>query len=133
MQQAKHTIDILAWELSLTFGLYYKEQGDKKTSILNRLSEKYGKGNWITLQDVLLEKASQGVRIRIMVWRHGFLSYMNRYLYLGEVTIEREVQKLQSKAEKIGIRVKMYHTEVFSSNFINSLIWYPIYLIILKA
>lgn len=42
-------------------------------------------------QDVLLAKARAGVKIRIMVWRHRFLSYLNRLLYLGEVTIEREV------------------------------------------
>ena len=46
-----------------------------------------------------------------MVWRHQFLSYLNRYLYLGEVTIEREIKKLQYEAENRGLKVIVYYTE----------------------
>ena len=62
-------------------------------------------------QDVLLDRASAGVKVRIMVWRHQFLSYLNRYLYLGEVTIEREIKKLQYEAENRGLKVIVYYTE----------------------
>lgn len=75
MMQAKYTIDILAWELSLSFGLVYL---GSPTNLRERLQQKFTKGNWITLQDVLLNKAKSGVKIRVMVWRHRFLSYLDR-------------------------------------------------------
>jgi hypothetical protein len=46
-----------------------------------------------------------------MVWRHQFLSYLSRYFYLGEVTIEREIKKLQQEGLNRGLKVVVYHTE----------------------
>jgi phosphatidylserine/phosphatidylglycerophosphate/cardiolipin synthase-like enzyme len=112
MMQATHSIDILGWELSLAFGLYYKTDRDSADSndksLLSRL---FGRGRWITLRDVLLSKAAAGVRIRIMIWRHRLLSYANRFMYMGEVTIEREVKKLQQKAKEIGLTCVVFHTD----------------------
>jgi phosphatidylserine/phosphatidylglycerophosphate/cardiolipin synthase-like enzyme len=109
MMQATHSIDILGWELSLSFGLYYKTDRDlTDEGILSRF---FKRGRWITLRDVLLLKAAGGVRIRIMIWRHRLLSYANRYMYMGEVTIEREVKKLQHKAKQMGLKVVVFHTD----------------------
>lgn len=124
MMQAKKSINIIGWELSLTFGLVYvptqKDPREVKTRILHfgKLKKFLRKHNlwpadttrrWITLQDVLLAKAAQGVKIKIIVWRHNFISTLNRYLYLGEFTIEREVEKLKKKAASMNIRVVSLH------------------------
>eukprot|EP01080_Neovahlkampfia_damariscottae_P002887 gene2887-4730_t len=110
MMQAEHTIDILGWELSLTFGLIYTKH-QPSNSLFDKLQKKFTTGNWKNLSDILLDRASAGVKVRIMVWRHQFLSYLNRYLYLGEVTIEREIKKLQNEAENRGLKVIVYYTE----------------------
>ena len=61
-------------------------------------------------QDVLVSKAKEGVAIRIIVWRHELMSHLNRYLYLGEVTIEAEVAKLEKRCKKLGLTIKVFHT-----------------------
>jgi len=138
MMQAKYSIDIVGWELSLSFGLVYVAQAIKRSDqftrrTTNKLLSYYGNfanfanfssipnnnntnsndtiDNWITLEQVLLAKAASGVKIRVMIWRHHIMSYLNRYLYMGEVTIEREVYKLQKKAAQMGLRVLVFHTE----------------------
>lgn len=63
----------------------------------------------LTSEDVLLSKAKEGVKIQIIVWAHRILSVINRLLYLGEISIDREVAKLQSKAEKLGLKVEVFH------------------------
>jgi phosphatidylserine/phosphatidylglycerophosphate/cardiolipin synthase-like enzyme len=107
--QATESIDILGWELSLSFGLYYKT--DRDISDDSMLARFFKRGRWVTLRDVLLLKAAGGVRIRIMIWRHRLLSYANRLMYMGEVTIEREVKKLQMKAKQMGLKVVVFHTD----------------------
>jgi len=57
-----------------------------------------------------LSKAKEGTKIRIIVWRHELLSQLNRFLYLGEVTIEREVAKLEKRCKKMGIDIKIFNT-----------------------
>ncbi|KAL0487482.1 phospholipase D [Acrasis kona] len=107
MMQATKSIDILGWEISLSFGLYYNNETTDK-SILSRI---LGNNKWITLRDVIIHKASQGVRIRIMVWRHRLLSYANRFMYMGEVTLEREVEKLIQKAKLVNLKVVVFHSD----------------------
>lgn len=46
-----------------------------------------------------------------MIWRHQFISYITRFLYLGDFTIEREVKKMQNKASRMGLKVKVYNSE----------------------
>lgn len=119
MMQAKHSIDIVGWELSLSFGLVYVSNtvrseafksgnagsnstnagiglnllqlANFKTIHNNKNNNNNAQDSWISLEQVLLAKAASGVKIRIMIWRHHIMSYLNRFLYLGEVTIEREV------------------------------------------
>ncbi len=93
MCQAKQSIDIIGWELSLSLGLAYVADSlpkKKKASDLFNLFAS-AERSWITLEDVLLERASHGVKTRIMVWRHHIMSHLNRLLYMGDFTIEREV------------------------------------------
>jgi phosphatidylserine/phosphatidylglycerophosphate/cardiolipin synthase-like enzyme len=148
MMQAQESIDILAWELSLSFGLVFAKKdsniykqfldpnsgdpiymkfskprnvsnGLKYNDYLKFLNRMFSTsfpqltsaGRWITLQDVLLTKAAAGVKIRLMVWRHKLLSYLTKFVYLGEVTIEREAQKLKKKAARMGLKVKILHTD----------------------
>lgn len=61
------------------------------------------------LQDVLLSKAKEGVKVQIIVWAHRILSVINRLLYLGEISIDREVAKLKTRAEKLGLKVEVFH------------------------
>jgi phosphatidylserine/phosphatidylglycerophosphate/cardiolipin synthase-like enzyme len=102
MMQAKHSISILAWELSLSFGLITCERGAHL-----RPHTTPANARWISLEDVLLAKALKGVTIRIIVWRHQLLTYLNRFLYLGEVTIEAEVNKLINRGKALGVTVRM--------------------------
>eukprot|EP01102_Stenamoeba_stenopodia_P013684 TRINITY_DN4473_c1_g1_i1.p1 TRINITY_DN4473_c1_g1~~TRINITY_DN4473_c1_g1_i1.p1 ORF type:complete len:974 (+),score=221.89 TRINITY_DN4473_c1_g1_i1:104-3025(+) len=104
MMGAHHSISILAWEISLSFGLVLVQ---KTRGTLPTLAPSSG---WITLEDVLLSKALAGVRVRIVVWRHELVSYLNRLMYLGEVTIEREVSKLQNRCQKLGLVIRVFHT-----------------------
>lgn len=128
MMQAQESIDIVGWELSLSFGLVVAvRQGNHSkrrdwfplSIMMGKLrsggtsphSHNLNKHQWVTLEDVLLSKAASGVRVRVLIWRHHIMSYLNRYLYMGEVTIEREVSKLQVKAAQMGLKVKVFHTE----------------------
>mmetsp|Transcript_14128 Transcript_14128/g.21372 ORF Transcript_14128/g.21372 Transcript_14128/m.21372 type:complete len:966 (+) Transcript_14128:289-3186(+) len=95
MMQSKSSIDIIGWELSLTFGLVLMPKRKRK--------------KWITLQDVLIKKALEGVKVRVIVWRHNVISMLSRYMYMGEVNIEREVSKLKKRAEKHKLKVKVFH------------------------
>lgn len=106
MMQARHSISIIAWELSLAFGLVLADPS--KPPLLPMLYSSTPK--WITLQDVLLYRALAGVKVRIMIWRHEVLSHLNRFLYLGEVTVEREVGKLSRLCDKLGLTIKVFHT-----------------------
>lgn len=57
MMQATQSIDILGWELSLAFGLYYKTDRDlSDANDKSFMSRFFGTGRWITLRDVLLLK-----------------------------------------------------------------------------
>ncbi|GAM27224.1 hypothetical protein SAMD00019534_103990 [Acytostelium subglobosum LB1] len=105
MMNAEHSISILAWELSFSFGLVLTKNVQ---SGLPSVSSDIAK--WITLEDVLLSKALSGVNVRIIVWRHELLSHVTRYLYLGEVTIEREVAKLERRCKKLNISCKVFNT-----------------------
>ena len=60
-----------------------------------------------SLEDVLLARALAGVAVRIVVWRHALLSYVNRFLYLGDIAIEAEVSKLVTRGQQLGITVVM--------------------------
>jgi phosphatidylserine/phosphatidylglycerophosphate/cardiolipin synthase-like enzyme len=57
-----------------------------------------------------LSKAKEGVVVRVVVWRHELLSYVTRFLYLGEVTIEAEVAKLEKRCKKLGLVIRVIHT-----------------------
>jgi len=105
MMRAEHSISILAWELSLGFGLILARNAKPPLPSLFDPTLK-----WITLEDVLLSKAKEGVKIRIIVWRHELLSHLNRFLYLGEITVEREVAKLERRCKKIGLNIRVFHT-----------------------
>ncbi len=59
---------------------------------------------------MLLAKALAGVQVRVVVWRHQLLTYVNRFLYLGEVTIEAEVAKLGARGRALGVDVVRLHT-----------------------
>jgi len=90
---AQHSINILAWELSLSFGLVETGKIDKK---------------WITMEDVLLSRAKHGVKIRIIVWRHSMMTMLNRIRYMGPV--EQEVEHFNERARRLGISFKVFHT-----------------------
>jgi hypothetical protein len=53
MMQAEHTIDILGWELSLTFGLLYTKH-QKANSIFDKLQKKFTTGNWKNLSVLII-------------------------------------------------------------------------------
>lgn len=166
MMQAKESIDILSWEMSLQFGLVFipksadmipmpttgllhswkkysqelfnwerlfgSSGSSSSSSTSSSTSDGKSSGNgsggrWITLQEVLLAKAASGVKIRIMVWRHHILSYLNRFLYLGDFTIEREVEKLQKTAKEMGLTVKVYHTDFNLPDRESTFANYPFY------
>lgn len=105
---ARHSVAVLAWELSLSFGLIRIDRAP--------LTERPGPrvvapgAKWISLEDVLLARALAGVRVRIVVWRHQLLTYLNRFLYLGEVTIEAEVAKLVARGRALGVSVRTFHS-----------------------
>ncbi|EFA81758.1 phospholipase D [Heterostelium album PN500] len=105
MMNAEHSISILAWELSFSFGLVLTK--NVKSGLPSLASDQ---AKWITLEDVLLSKAMSGVNVRIIVWRHELLSHLTRFLYLGEVTIEREVAKLERRCKKLSIPCKVFNT-----------------------
>lgn len=99
MSQAKQSIDIIGWELSLSLGLIHVADTlpkKKKPDLFHLFTA--AERSWITLEDVLLERAAQGVKTRIMVWRHHIMSHLNRLLYMGDFTIEREVHVCQHYA-----------------------------------
>ncbi|KAL6074701.1 phospholipase D, variant 3 [Balamuthia mandrillaris] len=104
MMAAQHTISILAWEISLGFGLIRTHKSKiPLPSLTLPLSSK-----WVVLEDVLLSRALAGVVVRIIVWRHEILSRLNRFLYLGEVSIEREVAKMQKRCRKLNLICKVF-------------------------
>lgn len=108
MMEAKHSISILGWEISLSFGLTLEQVPGADTTA--EASNSAGPSRrWITLDDVLIAKAKEGVKIRILVWRHELLSHLNRYLYLGEVTVESEMAKLEKRCKRSGVSVKILH------------------------
>ena len=110
LMQARHSISILAWELSLSFGLITVERGAK-----TRPRTTPAGSHWISLEDVLLEKALNGVTVRVVVWRHQLLTYVNRFLYLGEFSIEAEVRKLIQRGQSMGVAVHMVKTSSSAS------------------
>lgn len=130
MMLAQHSISILAWEVSLSFGLILVQRAKIPIPPLTPPSAK-----WVSLevptppdgvvciyfcalficlycwvQDVLLSRALSGVRVRIIVWRHELVSHINRMLYMGEWSIDSEVAKLQSRCQKHGLVCKVFHT-----------------------
>ena len=128
MMEARHSISILGWEISLSFGLTLEQvagadttsetagnanlQGHSSSSSFSSSSSGAGSGSrrWISLEDVLIAKAKEGVKVRILVWRHELLSHLNRYLYLGDVTVENEMAKLEKRCKRSGVSVKILHT-----------------------
>lgn len=116
MMHAQHSINILGWEISLTFGLIVSHQSKQ-----DRPKYYDPTSRWITLEDVLVSKAKSGVKVKIIVWRHELLSYINRYLYLGEITIESEVSKLEKRCKKLGLVLKVFHSNhaVYNSPYAN--------------
>lgn len=105
MMLAQHSISILAWEVSLSFGLILVQRAKIPIPPLTPPSAK-----WVSLEDVLLSRALSGVRVRIIVWRHELVSHINRMLYMGEWSIDSEVAKLQSRCQKHGLVCKVFHT-----------------------
>ncbi|EGC32863.1 hypothetical protein DICPUDRAFT_155142 [Dictyostelium purpureum] len=102
---AEHSISILAWELTFSFGLVLTKNVESQLPLhVDPMSK------WITLEDVLISKALDGVDVRIIVWRHELLSHLTRFLYLGEVTIEREVSKLEKRCNRLGVTCNVFHT-----------------------
>mmetsp|Transcript_9273 Transcript_9273/g.28660 ORF Transcript_9273/g.28660 Transcript_9273/m.28660 type:complete len:930 (+) Transcript_9273:154-2943(+) len=109
MMQARHSIDILAWELSLSFGLIETSEASNPGEMgLKEFSDP--SRQWISLEDVILARALRGVRTRIIVWRHGLFSFMNRYLYLGSVSIEHELVKLERRAHALNLKMRILRT-----------------------
>lgn len=47
--QAKNSIDILGWELSLSFGLVQLKQ-TPKNHLLDRIQQRFTQGSWKSLQ-----------------------------------------------------------------------------------
>lgn len=105
MMQAKHSINIIGWEISLGFGLIVSHQSKINPPKYCDLNSR-----WITLEDVLVSKAKENVKIKIIVWRHELLSYLTRYLYLGEIAIENEVAKLEKRCKKLDLKMKVFHS-----------------------
>lgn len=125
MMLAQHSISILAWEVSLSFGLILVQRAKIPVPPLTSPSAK-----WVSLEvkknmshftllshylisfikDVLISRAIAGVRVRIIVWRHELVSHVNRLLYLGEWSIDSEVAKLQNRCQKHGLVCKVFHT-----------------------
>lgn len=75
MIRAQHSIAILGWELSFTFGLALVSE----TPTALRPTLTHHSSKWITIEDVLLARALAGVRVRIIVWRHSMVNYVNKY------------------------------------------------------
>ncbi|KAN0041209.1 hypothetical protein ACTFIV_003745 [Dictyostelium citrinum] len=105
MMNSQHSISILAWELTFSFGLVMTK--NVKSELPQHVDPM---SKWITLEDVLISKVLDGVNVRIIVWRHELLSHVTRFLYLGEVTIEREVSKLEKRCKRLGVVCNVFHT-----------------------
>eukprot|EP00762_Andalucia_godoyi_P006389 ANDGO_05930.mRNA.1 Phospholipase D beta 1 len=102
LRRATRSIDITAWEMSLSFGLVRRKPHNYVGFHTTPL--------WITVSDVLLDRALHGVDVRVIVWRHNMVSWLSRWLYLGEVTIERECSKLQDRATALGIHCRIFNS-----------------------
>ncbi|PRP83108.1 hypothetical protein PROFUN_09787 [Planoprotostelium fungivorum] len=103
LSQAKHSVKILAWDLTFSFALCPKQSHTPHTLEFER---------WHTLEDVIIEKAIQGVSIQMIVWRHKVLNYLERFLYSGiggSTSIEQEVLKLEKRCLQLGISIKILH------------------------
>jgi hypothetical protein len=130
MVRAQHSIAILGWELSFTFGLALV--ADTPQALRPTLTHHTSK--WITIEDVLLSRALAGVRVRIIVWRHSMVNYFNKYanrrqLYdeslidwidcmaldrllgiLADVNIQNEARAFKKRATTLGLTCKMFFT-----------------------
>ena len=108
---AKHSISILAWELCLGFGLVERKdlpeghkappaREDRPTHDLS------GGSRWVSLEDVLLARARDGVKIRIVVWRHSMMTVINRIRYMGPV--EQQVSDFCERARRMGLPSRVF-------------------------
>lgn len=102
LMRAEHSVNILAWELALDFGLV-----QTKDTAVTPTETPVG-AKWVTLEDVLLDAAMRGVKIRAIVWRHSMMTMLNRFLYMGPV--EQEVRSFRKRATKRGLSFKVFHT-----------------------
>jgi len=100
--RAEHSINVLAWELALDFGLVLTRD------VAVAPSETPAGATWVTLEDVLLDAAKRGVKIRAIVWRHSMMTMLNRFLYMGPV--EQQVRAFRRRASKRGLSFKVFHT-----------------------
>lgn len=125
MMGAQHSIRILAWELSFRVGLVTLDElpaaarapfthadtapapppaSMPAPAALPALSA------WVTLEDVVLSKAREGVRVALVIWRHEWLSTLDRVLVtLREASFERELEAVRAAAHHRGLRMGIFH------------------------
>ncbi len=107
---AKHSISILAWELSFSFGLIKVSEIPPNISLP---SPTLPGATWVTLevfsikkiwvsankkflgkiQDILIDRSMAGVPTRIIIWQHTVLSLFYRWLDFGKVSLEHVSKK----------------------------------------
>eukprot|EP01117_Protostelium_nocturnum_P019954 TRINITY_DN8780_c0_g1_i1.p1 TRINITY_DN8780_c0_g1~~TRINITY_DN8780_c0_g1_i1.p1 ORF type:complete len:862 (-),score=242.51 TRINITY_DN8780_c0_g1_i1:109-2694(-) len=102
LSSSQHSIKILAWDMSLSFGLIRAENAINHFPKTMDSSQK-----WITLEDVLLDRALDGVKVQIIVWRHNILNYLERLLH-REASIETQVSNLEKRYHKLGLTIKVF-------------------------
>eukprot|EP00657_Telonema_sp_P-1_P004490 TRINITY_DN20411_c0_g1_i1.p2 TRINITY_DN20411_c0_g1~~TRINITY_DN20411_c0_g1_i1.p2 ORF type:complete len:112 (+),score=5.96 TRINITY_DN20411_c0_g1_i1:103-438(+) len=61
----------------------------------------------VTLEDVLIWKALCGVVVRVVVWRHEWVSWLERLLPNGQWNLQRTLWSFQKRCVKLGVRVKI--------------------------
>ncbi|XP_049850459.1 uncharacterized protein LOC126322621 [Schistocerca gregaria] len=118
MMRAKHSINILAWEIHFSFGLvlFDRDLAMRDGLLVNESGQLRNKV-WVTLMDVLLTKVKQGVRIRILVWRHEWLSRLSRLGAFGKYVVEKEVTNLEMECRKWNVKLKICRPEYLDSDF----------------
>lgn len=58
---------------------------------------------------MLLARALEGVKVRVLVWRHALFSILERVFPSGSVPLLREATRLKLRAARLGLNVQVLH------------------------
>lgn len=57
-----------------------------------------------------------GVSTKIIVWRHALHRYINRFLYLGEVSIDSAASNLEKRCQMLGLSIEIFNVAKLEEN-----------------